>query len=192
MAVLIEIVKSILVIIIVVSFLELLLPDGLMKPFIRFAVGLFILVSILNPLLSTFFHDEFQISLWDYKIDPGEELNILNKGEEIQADIAGFQNEFIKEKIQGQIAAMALLVPGVEDVKSEVHYSDDGSIEQMNLYVMTREDIISENESDKEVFTYQEKSDEKNDEIEFKMKKIIEQFFGISDSEKISIEFEGG
>jgi len=55
MAVLTEIVKTFLVIIILASFLELLLPEGKVKPFVRFAIGLFILIAVLNPGLSLLF-----------------------------------------------------------------------------------------------------------------------------------------
>ena len=47
-----DIVRNVLVIILVSSFFELLLPDGKVKPFVRFnIIGLFILISVLNPAL---------------------------------------------------------------------------------------------------------------------------------------------
>jgi stage III sporulation protein AF len=66
MSVLTEIVRNILVIIIMASFLELLLPEGAIRPFVRFAIGLFVLIAVLNPVLGYFFDDSnFQITWWE-------------------------------------------------------------------------------------------------------------------------------
>ena len=51
MEVLAEIVRNLLVIIIISSFLEMLLPEGNTRPFVRFAVGMFVLIAILTPSL---------------------------------------------------------------------------------------------------------------------------------------------
>ena len=48
MDVLVEIVKNLLVIIILASFLELLLPGGGMKPYVRLAIGMFVLIAVLT------------------------------------------------------------------------------------------------------------------------------------------------
>ena len=70
MSVLTEIVRNILVIIIMASFLELLLPEGAIRPFVRFAIGLFVLIAVLNPVLGYFFDDSnFQITWWDYQME---------------------------------------------------------------------------------------------------------------------------
>ena len=46
-----EIVRNVIVIIIIASFLELLLPQGTLQPLVRFAIGLFILIAVLNPVM---------------------------------------------------------------------------------------------------------------------------------------------
>ena len=48
MAILSEIVRNILVIVLIASFLELMLPEGTLRPLVRFAIGLFILI-IMSP-----------------------------------------------------------------------------------------------------------------------------------------------
>ena len=55
MTVLSEIVRNVLVIVLIASFLELMLPEGTLRPFVRFAIGLFILIVVLSPLAGILF-----------------------------------------------------------------------------------------------------------------------------------------
>ena len=88
MTALYAIVKNLMVIIIMASFLELILPDGRLKPFVRFAVGLFVLIAILSPSLNLLFHDNsLAISLWDYQLDEGIEDDIKIRGEKLQQEV---------------------------------------------------------------------------------------------------------
>ena len=66
MEILTGIVKNLVVIVVVAGFLELLLPDSSMRPFVRFTIGLFIIIAIINPLLSVFYSGNDLKSLaWD-------------------------------------------------------------------------------------------------------------------------------
>ena len=55
MDVLVEIVKNLLVIIILASFLELLLPGGGMKPYVRLAIGMFVLIAVFTLVIMCFY-----------------------------------------------------------------------------------------------------------------------------------------
>ena len=65
MEVLVTIVKNLLVIVVIASFLEILLPDSSVRPFVRFAIGLFVILAILNPILAVFFREAMQAGAWD-------------------------------------------------------------------------------------------------------------------------------
>src|SRR5690554_1390558 len=111
MAVLTGMVKNVLVIIILASFLEVLLPEGRVKPFVRFAIGLFIIIAVLNPVLNVLFEQrEFEINLWDYKVSSEQEQEILEKGNRINRQITVSTEAGIKEKLEGQVSAVAMLV----------------------------------------------------------------------------------
>jgi stage III sporulation protein AF len=101
MSVLTEIVRNILVIIIMASFLELLLPEGAIRPFVRFAIGLFVLIAVLNPVLGYFFDDSnFQITWWDYQMEAVEEESLLRRGQEINQNIMNHNQSLLKEKLE--------------------------------------------------------------------------------------------
>lgn len=88
MTVLSEIVRNVLVIVLIASFLELMLPEGTLRPFVRFAIGLFILIAVLSPLAGILFSDRsINIEWWDMKINPAQQEQILQQGEKINAQI---------------------------------------------------------------------------------------------------------
>ena len=88
MSIIYEIVRNIIVIIIVSSLLELLLPDGRTKPFVRFAIGLFVLIAILSPVLGYLYsgHD-FSIRFWDSAFSSSDEEKFLEKGGRLHEEI---------------------------------------------------------------------------------------------------------
>jgi stage III sporulation protein AF len=138
MTTLYEIVRNLLVIIIIASFLELIMPDGRLRPFVRFSVGLFILIAILNPALDLLFADRsFALGFWDYQLDAGIERSVRDKGEEISNMIYQPQQDVIQSKLQGQINALSILVPGVNDVQSKVQTNPDGSVKKITLQIDT-------------------------------------------------------
>ena len=140
MAVLTGMVKNVLVIIILASFLEVLLPEGRVKPFVRFAIGLFIIIAVLNPVLNVLFEQrEFEINLWDYKVSSEQEQEILEKGNRINRQITVSTEAGIKEKLEGQVSAVAMLVPGVKGVKTNAILNSEGGLGKLNLIVKLEE-----------------------------------------------------
>lgn len=193
MAVLAEIVKSVLVIVILASFLELLLPEGGVKPFVQFAIGLFVLIAVLNPVLSYMFDDrDFQVQLWDYTEELSETEEILEGGREVSNQIMNNHNDMVRDKLRGQISAVAMLVPGVEDVQAEVELSSEGSVNSLCLVVRPEKDTAEE-DSNIDVFSGGEEAFDiqEQEQIKKKILQVMKNLYGIN-SIDIQIEFEGG
>jgi len=193
MDVITEIVKNLLVIIIISSFLEIMLPDGNIKPFVRFAIGLFILIAVLSPALAFIYDDrDFQISLWDDRVDEQVSKEIENGSQKIQQQINGQSNELMREKLEGQISAVAILVPGVDDVQSEVTVGEDGLPLKLQLIVRPGgKKTVDEVEPVNVFGSSQEKSYTEQEEIQKKILQVMNNLYGI-EPENIQIEFEGG
>jgi stage III sporulation protein AF len=189
MSVLTEIVRNILVIIILASFLELLLPEGAIRPFVRFAIGLFVLIAVLNPVLGYFFDDSnFQITWWDYQMEAVEEESLLRRGQEINQNIMNQNQSLLKEKLEGQINAVVLLVPGVETVKTEAFISG-GGIEKLSFRISEEQAAMDEDEPG---VWLMESGDEKlKEQIEKKVRAVVINMYGLRE-EQIEISFEGG
>ncbi len=192
MDVIAEIVKNLLVIIIMSSFLELMLPDGNIKPFVRFAIGLFILIAVLSPALAYIYDDKnFQISVWDDRIDEHIPQEIQAGGQKIQQQITGKSSELMKEKLEGQISAVAILVPGVDDVHTEVSVKEDGSLQRLQLMVRPGKNKSAEEVEKVNAFSEYPQSDTEQKEIQRKILQVMGNLYGLK-GENIEIKFEGG
>ena len=191
-----EIVKTVLVIIIVASFLELLLPESSLKPFVSFTMGLFVLIAILNPVLNIAFKDRgWEIDFWDHKYDQALEDKMLEKGLDINQQVMESNDQQIQEKMQGQIGAIASLVPGVHEVKARIDRGDYGTEEQIILYVNMEKKV--EEEQGNEVIVFGDSqaeikaSLEEQEQIKNKIMALLNNLYGIN-TEQINIIFEGG
>ena len=194
MDVLAAIVKNLLVIIIMSSFLEILLPEGNIKPFVRFAIGLFLLIAILNPTLAYIYDDKnFQIFVWDDQVDAKTTQAIDAGSQKIKEQITGQSNVIMKEKLAGQIAAVAILVPGVDDVHTELSLGDNGSLQKLKLIVRPGADTKAYQVDQVNVFssTAQDKNVAERDEIQRKIKQVMGNLYGMQ-ADNIEIVFEGG
>lgn len=194
MAVLAGMVKNVLVIIILASFLEVLLPEGRVKPFVRFAIGLFILIAILNPVLNALFEQrEFEINLWDYQVSSEQEKEILEKGSRINQQIATSTEAGIREKMEGQVSAVVMLVPGVKEVKTSATLNGEGGLSNLNLIVRLEESKQEQKGGEMDVFFGggDSPSPEDRKQIEEKIRGVLSNLYGF-DHLKIDVKFEGG
>ena len=194
MAVLAGMVKNVLVIIILASFLEVLLPEGRVKPFVRFAIGLFIIIAVLNPVLNALFEQrKFEINLWDYKVSSEQEREILEKGNRINQQIVVSTEAGIKEKMEGQVSAVAMLVPGVKEVKTNATLNDEGRLNKLDLTVRLEESEHSRKGGEVNAFLGEGDvpSAEDKKQIEEKMRGVINNLYGFQNLE-INVQFEGG
>ena len=192
MDVIAEIVKNLLVIVIMSSLLELMLPDGNIKPFVRFAMGLFILIAVLSPALSFIYDDkDFQISVWDDRLDKHITEEIQSKGQKIQKQISDQSSELMKEKLEGQISAVAILVPGVDDVDTKATMGEDGSLQSLQLIVRPGKKQSTGKVENVNVITETLKTDAEQEEIQRKLLQVMRNLYGIND-ERIEVQFEGG
>lgn len=193
MDVLVEIVRNLLIIIMVSSFLELLLPDGNIKPFARLAMGLFILVAILNPALNLLYENrEFKVNLWDYQVNTNETEQILAEGQKINRRITEVNRQILQEKLEGQIEAMAMLVPGVEEVKIKALVDDSGGVTSLSVKVVPGLPESPGEEEKINVFSGRERlSADEEEEIKQKILNLVQNFYGLKNVD-ININFEGG
>ncbi len=193
MSVLADIVRNVLVIIILASFLELLLPAGTIRPFVRFAIGLFVLLAVLNPVLGYIFHDSnFQVNWWEYKIDEDMGDSIVAEGRQINERMLNQNQQMLQEKLEGQISAVILLVPGIEEVHTEAEIKD-GAVDRLRFTVYPEKTEISEDAGEIKVFIgeTEEYSSEMKQQIEKKITNVVNNMYGLG-AEKIEINFEGG
>jgi stage III sporulation protein AF len=196
MALLAEIVRNVLVIIIIASFLELLLPVGSTRPFVRFAIGLFVLIAVLNPVLVYLFDNkQFSVNLWDYQIDDSITEAIEEHGREINQKITAQNQAQYEDKITGQISSVAQLVPGVEKVEAEVEIDANGTVSYVLLNVTLQQSTDQEDSSGISVLKGELFDNHPEpvgqESVQRKITDVISNMYGIK-SEQIEIKFKGG
>ncbi|QDR80809.1 stage III sporulation protein AF [Sporomusa termitida] len=115
-------VKSIIYVVLFASFLELLLPNSSMQRFIRVIMGLFILLAILNPIISVL-EDRLSADQIPALAQAGSTLSdteILSAG----TQAAGKRNQLVREiyarDLSKQIRAMVMAIDGVANAKVTV------------------------------------------------------------------------
>lgn len=192
MVVIAEIVRNLLVIIIISTILEMMLPEGNTRPFVRFAVGMFVLIAILTPSLDYLYEDgNFQISAWDDRVYGSNAEKINSSSERIQKQITDRSNSLMQEKVEGQIGAIALLVPGVEDVETAVIIGDNGNPKKISLIVRSSQAAESGRIQPVEAWGRSaENSVSDQITISNKVKRLITNLYGL-EQEDIDVKFEG-
>ncbi len=83
-----HLIKNLIILVILASFLEIILPDNKFQPYIKMVVGVMIMISILNPILQIL------------NIMPDLEMEILKTGANYYEDVDYIDQEVIKHNQQ--------------------------------------------------------------------------------------------
>ncbi|MHB8169942.1 MAG: stage III sporulation protein AF [Thermincolia bacterium] len=133
-----EMVRNIAIIVVLTSLLEMLLPVSNMQRFVRVVMGLFIIVTLLNPVLALVDKEvAFQVS-GPMATKNGELSGILDKGKAISQESQGQAMAQYEEKLGQQVMAVAQMVPGVDLNQVKVKVKNDtgahqGEIKEIRL-----------------------------------------------------------
>ncbi|NLV16467.1 MAG: stage III sporulation protein AF [Syntrophomonadaceae bacterium] len=193
MEILTGIVKNLVVIVVVAGFLELLLPDSSMRPFVRFTIGLFIIIAIINPLLSVFYSGNDLKSLaWDLPWEYSDGTGFEDIGVQVNKDIQNTGNQAIKQKVEEQINSLAMLVPGVRDLETEIDLDAEGrGLSQVTLVIVSNRSGSSSSGDSIAAFSSREEELQNQEEIKDKLTSMMKNLYGLEES-KLKIKFEGG
>lgn len=125
-----HLVRNIVFIILLAVFVEMLLPMRESRRFLEVVVGLFVLVTILNPIVSLI----RQEPLLEFEFEEGnkKELQmILDQGKELQQVQESQARDNYGKQLEEQIAVVACMVPGVEEAEASVQFATGSSMESV-------------------------------------------------------------
>ena len=141
MAEITEWVKSIVMVVLFATFLEFLLPASSMQRFVRVIMGLFIMLSILNPLIYVLYNRILPEPVAVF----GNPAAKATEVERISRDAAKGRNqlthEIYRKDLANQIRALVMAIEGVAEVRVVVDTNDQesskniGAIKHITLYV---------------------------------------------------------
>lgn len=114
MEVLTELVRNVIVIVLLTTFLDLLLPSSNMQRFVKVIMGLFILVSVLTPVLSLLSREQdFAVFNWSHD-NPGQRYTtVLQDSSRLTAVNQELFLQNYRARVEKQMEALVLLVRGV-------------------------------------------------------------------------------
>jgi len=120
------VVRNLVFLVLLAAFPEMLLPLRETRKFLQVIMGLFVLVAVLNPIV-TFFH---QAPILNFGISENLETSvteldsILEQGKALQqTNLEQARAAYVK-RLEEQVAVMVRLVPGVQAAKARVILAD--------------------------------------------------------------------
>lgn len=140
-------VRNVVLVVLLAAFLEMLLPLRETRRFVEVVVGLFVLVTILNPVVALF----RQEPLLNLELSQGEgedELSgILRKGKDLEQTATVQAYNTYGKRLEEQVAVMARMVPGVgqAEVKVELaavssQHQAAGAVERVYITIFPETD----------------------------------------------------
>lgn len=130
-----NLVHNVVVIVLLSTFLDLILPSSNMQRYIKVVMGLFVLVTLLTPFLSLLSQEtEFEVFNWQqYSMGEAQDV-ILQDGQRISAVNQQLFIENYGARIEKQMESLVKLVQGVNKVEVQVELKGGvqvGSVEGM-------------------------------------------------------------
>ena len=185
-------VRNLVGIALLAGFLEILLPSSNLRPFVRFAIGLFVVIAVLNPALRFLNQSqESGIEAWDMKYRVEQTEKVMEQGEALRKKMFSDMANQLKVKTEGQVAALGSLVPGVESLQAQVELDAQGRISRLILLVGYRqkEERLKTPEAGLLVFGGRDQEEKKS--IERRLTDLMTNLYGLEPGQ-IEVEFEGG
>lgn len=143
-----DIVRSVALIILFAGFMEMLLPDTEMRRYIQVVVGLFVVVSLVTPLI-TLIHKEknFAVASWQY-IPEDNTKKVIENGKKIaQQQQEKIESEADK-RIATQINALTKLHAGVKEAEVKIEKNPQDGLVRVKIKLTTDKSLSAKNKSE--------------------------------------------
>jgi len=121
-----NIVQNILIIILLTTLLEMLLPEGDMRRYVRLVMGLFVIMVVLNPVLALF-HSGVNLDAVSFNSgqEGGDLAAAVARGRELGERQKVQALNGLQEKVNGQVMALARLNKSINVTDVKVEMVDD-------------------------------------------------------------------
>ena len=118
--------QGIIVAVIIATIIEMILPNGSSKKYVKVVVGIYILFTIISPIITKFSSNNFNIN--DILDTKGYEEQMAKSDEDISKKIEENNNRTIKDIYQSNLES---------DIKAKLK---DKGYEVLNTYIQIRDD----------------------------------------------------
>lgn len=163
-----------------------------MRPFVRLTIGFFILIAVLNPILEVVSSRQtLEVGAWVLPDTAVLDDQILSQGQQLHQQLASGTNDQLRSKLEGQMSAVAMLVPGVDNVASRIELNPDGSIKKVTIQVQPSLQNKETEDSKVHVFSGRTETAELSDDVKERMTRILENMYGLT-GPQVEIKLQGG
>lgn len=189
MELLMVMVRNLVIIILVATLLELIMPSGKLKPLVQMTIGFFVIITILNPVLSLLFKQEtLVITAFALPEAVNRQLNqAMITGQDANKELQTGVNQQLALRMEGQIRSLALLVPEIGEIEPRVKLDDGGKIKEVELLVRAGNGEISPLDEKVPAFI-SGSTPENSEEMERKLKEWISSYYQVS-PERVNINW---
>jgi stage III sporulation protein AF len=188
MELIIDIVRHIMLIVLFASVIEMFLPRSEMGRYVQLILGLFVIITILNPIMNLKDKD-FQLKILNIS-KPKESVvaSGIDEGLRLRENNQVLATETAIVHIRNQVTGLINLVPGVEDadvgIVTAPDFIDTGEIIKISIYVQS--EFSQKKNSFVEAVDINTSIDEKQSPIELspqetaqRIKDVISSFYGL-------------
>lgn len=135
--------QKIIIVIIICTIIEMILPEGKNKKYIKTVIGIYVVFTIISPIISKTYNDSLNISKY----------LILEENQTIETSVNLDTNKYIedvyKEKLKADIKTKIEKIDyGVQNIELEIENQDEetyGTILKLSIGVMPKSEENIEN-----------------------------------------------
>lgn len=127
-------VRDLVILVIFASMLEMLLPNGTLKKYVKLVIGFFMMLALLNPILS-FFRADYT-AFYPFNTLPNgksQQAQIQHEGAKIQKANETMAVNAFQNQLEQQIRALILTQGEVEDARVQVKATENGTIQAIQI-----------------------------------------------------------
>jgi stage III sporulation protein AF len=132
-------VRTLIMVVLFASFLELLLPNSSMQRFVRVIMGLLIMLAILNPVIDLFSSDWVSQPIASIAAQTDSSGELKDIGKSVIHERDRLAEEIYTKELARQIQSVVLAIDGVEDAKVTIKLDQSkagqGALSNVTIYL---------------------------------------------------------
>ncbi|WP_243116787.1 stage III sporulation protein AF [Heliophilum fasciatum] len=124
-----EMIQQIILIVLVGTLIDMLLPTGRLQPLVRLVAGIFIMVAVLTPIMSWLSQPNWAetLSMRSNAVADGGYQAVREQGEAMRQEAGAQAAVEAQGRLARQIEAVAMMKSGVQEARADVQMETEGN-----------------------------------------------------------------
>lgn len=183
-------IKNVVLIVFFASVIEMFLPRSSISRYVQLIMGLFVIVSILNPIANIKANDLQLKILSPSKIEQSQITKGINNGLNFKEINLVFAQDTVISNLEKQVEALVTIVPGVKEAKVKIvtdpEFINNGEIDKILIEI--KSNLEKENDSSVEIVQIDTLIEHKNiielfpEESKQQIKTTVSNFYGLEEN----------